>query len=325
MVTMRHTPEPPAELIRLAHRQQQVLTRAQLRQIGLSQVEIRAQIAARRWTNWGAHVVVLHNAEPSRRQLMWASTLDAGPPAALVSHTGLELSGFRDFARAAALVHLMVPRGAKVTQHPSVVVHESRRVQPELHVHQQGLPCTTPPRSALDAAAWQPWPRFACAMVAAVVQQRLCTPAQLDAALAVVGRVRHKAYLREALRDIAGGAEALSELDLAKVCRRFGLQPPDRQVRRTDAHGRLRYLDAEWVLPNGERVLLEVDGAHHFEVEHWQKDMRRERALVVSGSRVLRATAVELRLEPAAVVTDLLGAGVPRVVRTQLSYRTTGF
>ncbi len=322
---MRRTPKPPAELVHLAHCQQQVLTRSQLRQIGLSQVEIRAQIAAQRWTTWGAHVVVLHNAEPSRPQLMWASTLDAGPPTALVSHTALELAGFRDFARAAAAVHLMVPRGAKVNRHPSVVIHESRRVQPEFHVERQGLPCTATPRSALDAAAWQSWPRFACAIVAAVVQQRLCTPAQLDDALAIVGRIRHKAYLREALRDIAGGAEALSELDLAKVCRRFGLQPPYRQVRRLDANGRRRYLDAEWVLPNGERVLLEVDGAHHVEVEHWQEDMQRERALVVTGSRVLRATAMELRLEPASVVTDLVRAGVPRLVRTQLSQRATGF
>ncbi|WP_375423777.1 hypothetical protein [uncultured Friedmanniella sp.] len=322
---MRRTAQPPPDLVLLARRQQRVATRAQLRSLGLTQVEIRAQIAARRWTGWGSHVVLLHNADPSRRQLMWASTLDAGPPAALVGHTALELVGFRDFARAAVGIHLRVPRGAKVVHHPSVVVHESRRVQPERQVTRHGLPCTDAAPSVLDAAAWQPWPRFACALVAAVVQQRLCTTPELDAALTLAGRIRHKAYLREAVRDIAGGSEALSELDLVAVCRRFGLAPPDRQVRRTDAHGRLRYLDAEWVLSSGERVLLEVDGAHHLEVEHWQADMRRERGLVLAGSRVLRATSLELRLEPATVVQDLLSIGVSRVVRTQVSPRATQF
>ena len=58
-------------------------------------------------------------------------------------------------------------------------------------------------------------------------------------------------------------------------------------------------------------------------VEHWQADMRRERGLVVQGSSVLRATSLELRLDPGPVVADLLAAGVPRLVRTQLTQRST--
>jgi hypothetical protein len=53
-----------------------------------------------------------------------------------------------------------------------IVVHESRRLKPEYHATVGSLPCTTSPRSAIDAAAWQQWPRFACAVVAAVVQAR---------------------------------------------------------------------------------------------------------------------------------------------------------
>jgi hypothetical protein len=114
------------------------------------------------------------------------------------------------------------------------------------HVELAGLPCTEVACAAIDAAAWQPWSRFACALVAAVVQQRLCTADELDPAMQHVGRVRHKAHLREAVRDIRGGSQALSEIDLIRVCRRFGIQEPDRQVERFDSHGRLRYLDAEW-------------------------------------------------------------------------------
>ena len=256
---------------------------------------------------------------------MWAAVLDAGYPAALGSHTALELQGFKPFAREAEQLHLLIERGAKVTAHPMITVHESRRLKPEYHVAVGGLPCTPAPRSAIDAAAWQPWPRFACALVAAVVQQGLCTAEELEQEMRYVGRVRHKAHLREAIHDIRGGSQALSEIDLVRLCRRFGLREPERQVKRADRHGRLRYLDAEWKLEDGRRVVLEVDGSHHLEVESWQADMRRDRAVVIGGAYVLRATAVEVRVEPKQIVSDLLAIGVPRVVRTQLSYESTGF
>jgi hypothetical protein len=275
---------------------------------------MRNQLRASRWTQWGDHVLLMQNSAPTRRQLMLMAVLDVGYPAALASHTSLELAGFKSFANEADEIHLIIPRGGRCHPFPGVRVHESRRVRPESHVEFAGLPCTKVSCSAIDAAAWQPWSRFACALVAAVVQQRLCTADELDRAMQHVGRVRHKAHLREAIRDIRGGSQALSEIDLIRVCRRFGIQEPDRQVERFDSHGRLRYLDAEWKLKDGRRVVLEVDGAHHLDVRSWQVDMRRERGLVVGGSQVLRATAIELRVEPALVVADLHAIGVPRVV-----------
>ena len=301
----------PPQVASLTRLQNQVATRAQLLGRGLSAHTIRAQMEAHRWQSWGHHVVVLHNGALSRRQLMWAALLDAGPDAALASHTALELAGFRSFAAEAASLHLLVERGAKVHRHPDVVVHESRRLHPEHHVATAGLRRTATARSVLDAAAWQPWPRFACALLAAAVQQRLCSAMDLDRALQQIGRIRHKEHLRAALADVAGGSEAISELDLVKLCRRFGLREPDRQVRRRDRYGRLRYLDAEWRLPGGGRLVLEVDGAHHLDVEHWEADIRRERGLVVSGARVLRATSIEVRLEPGQLAADLLALGVP--------------
>jgi hypothetical protein len=299
-------------LARIAADQDGILHRDQLRGSGLSPDFARHQIKAQRWRAWGHHVVAMHNNVLTRNQLMWVAVLDAGYPWALASHTALELAGFQGFAAEAAQIHLLVPRGAKVAHMPDVVVHESRRVKPEWHVRDDGLPRTPVARSAIDAAAWQPWPRFACAMMAAVVQQRLVTAHELDAELAYVGRVRHKAYLREAIRDIAGGAEALSEIDLARLCRRFGLAPPRQQSRRRGSNGQLRFLDAEWDLPDGQVLVLEVDGAHHLQVQHWEADMRREREVVISGRRVLRATSYEVRVEARLVASDLAAAGVPR-------------
>ena len=155
----------------------------------------------------GEEVVLLQNAAPNRRQLMWVAVLDAGQ-CALGSHTSLELAGFRSFASEAELIHLVVPRGAKVTRFEGVRVHESRRLHPELTVFSDGLPRTPTARAVLDAAAWQPHPRFAVTMVAAAVQQRVVSAAELDEALRTVGRIRHKQFLREAVRDAAGGAHS---------------------------------------------------------------------------------------------------------------------
>lgn len=153
--------------------------------------------------------------------------------------------------------------------------------------------------------------RFACAVLAAVVQQRLTTADRLEVELGRVGRVRHKSHLRLALSDMAGGSEALSELDLVALCRRSGLQQPVQQRRRRDPDGTWRYLDAEWELPDGTLLVLEVDGRHHLDVSQWQADIRRERGVVLSGRRVLRATSTELRVEPHVLAADLRRAGVP--------------
>jgi len=303
--------EDKPKLLELAKRQLGVLHRRQLDELDLTPGYVSAQLSARRWSAVGHKVVVLQNAPLQRDQLLWLAVLDAEGLVALGSHTSLELGGFTPIAREAREIHLVVTRGAKVSRFAGIRVHESRRLRPQDVIQRDGLPCTGVERSAIDAAAWQPFPRFACLMLAAVVQQRLTSAARLDAEMRTVGRVRHKAYMRLALLDIADGAQSLGELDLATLCRRFGLVPPIRQVIRRDAAGRRRYLDAEWRLPNGEIVVLEVDGSHHLDVANWQADMKRERSVVVTRRRLLRATAFEVRLEAAVIAADLRALGVP--------------
>ena len=219
-------------------------------------------------------VLTLHNHAPTRDQWMWVALLDAPGSAALCSQTSLALHGMRVFAEEGSFIHLLVPHGARVRRLPGVSVHESRRFSEfDIH-HAQGFPCTAAARSAIDAAAWHRWPRFAMTMMAAVVQQRVTTVQALDLALATCGRVRHKRYMRIALRDIAGGAESLGEIDVAAMCRQ--LWPPSTRPtgRPTGPSGRRRYLDCEWRLADGTVVVLEIDGAHHLQVEHWEADMR---------------------------------------------------
>jgi hypothetical protein len=180
---------------------------------------------------------VAHNHVPSRRQLMWIAVLDPTGCVCLGGLSALETRGLRFFGKELELVHVVVQRGAKTWEDPQIKVHESRRLRPTDLDPASLLPRTRVARSALDAAAWQPFPRYACALLAAVVQQRLCTPRDLQEELRVVGRIRHKQHLRLAVQDISGGSEALSELDLVALCRRFSLRVPDRQVRRLEPSG----------------------------------------------------------------------------------------
>lgn len=265
-----------------------------------------------RWQEAGRGLVLMQNGQPTRHQLMWIALLDGGRSAALGGHTSLELHGFRPFASEARMIHVVVPRGRRTSHLDGVRVHESRRLERMPISLIRHMPCVDAAVSVLDAASWQPFPRFAVTMLAAAVQQRLVTATDLEAGMEIVGRIRHKEHLRHALRDIETGAESLGELDIARICRVHRLRPPIRQRMRRDPNGQIRFLDCEWETEGGI-VVLEIDGRQHMDAANWQADMRRERRIVIDGRRVLRATTYEVRAEPDLVAADLRAAGVPSI------------
>ncbi|MEO8889599.1 MAG: hypothetical protein ABI301_00400, partial [Jatrophihabitantaceae bacterium] len=148
-------------------------------------------------------------------------------------------------------------------------------------------------------------PRPACGILAAGVQQRLIRPGELERELLRSTRVRHRAALLLAIRDIGQGAHALSEIDFVRLCRRFDLPPPRQQAVRVEPSGRRRYLDAEWLRRDGRRVVVEVDGALHLIARQWWDDQSRQNELVIAGDLVLRYPSVVVRGEPASVAGQL--------------------
>lgn len=205
-----------------------------------------------------------------------------------------------------ARVHLLVRRGARTRKFPWLKVHESRRFVPERDVHPASRPTRVRvERAVIDQASWSNACRRGCALVAAAVQQRLTTVERLLAELDQAGKIRFHRILRTTLNDVAGGSHALSELDLLKVCRQAALPKPERQLVRRDSAGRRRYLDAEVVLPDGTRLVLEADGAAHRDVDTWWDDQMRQNDVVIDGAVVLRFPAIVLRLRPDLVVAQL--------------------
>lgn len=294
----------------LLRRQHGVATRAQLRGLGVTPTHVTSQVAARRWRSLTSDLVVLHTGPLGREAQLWSAVLDAEPPVAVGSWTGLAEHGLVGWDRPG--LHVVVPRGARTRRLPGVVVHESRRFCPEDVVTVRGLPVFRVERCAVDAAAWQRSGRTAVGLLAAVVQQRLGTPAQLGEQLDRVGKVRHRRLMQLSLDDIEGGADALSEIDFVRLCRARGLPEPARQARRRDARGRWRYLDAEWLLAGGRRLVVEIDGVGHMEATRWYDDLMRDAELLPDERTVrLRFPAAAVRAEPGRVGDVLVRYLVP--------------
>ena len=111
--------------------------------------------------------------------------------------------------------------------------------------------------------------------------------------------------MRLAVDDVGQGAQALSEIDLGRLCRRYGLPQPVRQAVRADRYGRRRYVDAEWISRSGRTIVAEVDGALHLAPRRWWDDQLRQNELVLTGDLVLRFPSVIVRHEQQIVAGQL--------------------
>jgi hypothetical protein len=268
------------------------------------------RIAFGRWASHSTTVVALQTGPLSAEQLPWLGVLHAGSGSALTHASATELAGLR-WQRPDDLVHVMTSKGDLVPPLHGFFFHQTRRP------FQRWIePDAFPPRLRLEHAACllaerQRGARAAIGLLAAVVQQGLSTTEPLERAAGEIRKLRHGRVLRLALGDIAGGAQSFAEIDVGRLCEESGLMAPTRQSIRLDKEGRRRYLDCEWRFVDGRRIALEVDGAFHLTTEHWWRDMRRERAIVIGGTQVLRCSSIELRVSPDDVMEDLRLIGVP--------------
>ena len=294
----------------LARWQCGLVSRRQLNAAGVDRFHVRDQVRAGRWRTVGPMVVATFTGGLTWEQRAWAGHLHAGPSSLLGGLTSARLRGLRGWDR--ELVEVVVPHGTEVAPLEGIVVTRSRRDLRTLagrgtHGHLVQLEPALLLRASTGISE-----RAAGGLLASSVQQRLVSADRLLEWLPRLRPVPRAKLLRTLLLDIRGGAESMAEVDLGRVCRRAGLARPDRQRRRRDRGGKWRWTDAEWDLPDGRMLVLEVDGAFHMEFEHWAADVKRQRQITTPARTVVRATALELRLEPEALVEDLRALGVPR-------------
>lgn len=280
----------------------------------LSPAALRWRLMSGRWQRPCRGVVVAQSGPLSATQQLWAALVWGGDGALLAGLTAARLDGLRGFAEPG--IHLLLPAASQVRKTPlrappsaplpePVVVHRSRWLQvSDVHPARQP-PRTRLSRSLVDAAAWAATDNRARAVLAAGVQQRLVRPDDLMAVTARPAWLRRRALIQATLADVAGGAHALSELDLASLIRRYRIPEPDRQVSRRDEHGRRRWLDALW---EAARLIVEVDGRWHTDAITWWEDMQRDNEFTVNGYRVLRFPAHAVRSDPERVARQIQDA-----------------
>jgi len=299
-----------AEAGALAARQLGVLHRAQLRDLGVSHGRVEHEIDVGRWSVVAPDVVATQNAALTRPQRMWLGVLHAGPRAALTHATACEVGGLSWTVD--DTVHVLTPKGDLASALPGIRFHQTRRPYGAwVRVDGDGLPTLDIEHAVLLTSERDRYVRRAVGRIAAAVQQQLTTADRLLEASTTIRKLRHGELFRQALGDIAGGAQSFAEIDIGTLCREAGLVPPERQAVRRDGNGLRRYLDCTWRLPNGRCVVLEVDGSFHMQVGNWWRDLKRERALVAWNQAVLRCASVELRLAPDGIIEDLRALGVP--------------
>jgi very-short-patch-repair endonuclease len=286
-----------------------ILTTAQAVELAGSGV-VRGHLNAGRWRRVCRGVLATHNGPLGRARHLWVAVLVAGTGAVLAGTTALTEAGVRGLSDDP--IRVLVPADRHRTLRlprlprdmPSVTVTRTRTL-PADHLQVGRPPRTTSARAAVDAAIWAPTADGARVVLATVCQQQRVTPDEIFKVLASTRKLPRRSLMHATLLDIAGGAQALSEIDFVNLCRRFRLPSPDQQVKRKDAGGRLRYLDAYW---QQWRLHVEIDGAHHMNVAEWTDDMTRQNHIWIRGDRILRFPASALRARPVQVAAQLQAA-----------------
>lgn len=273
---------------------------------------VRNQVVAGRWVELTPRVVSTTTGPFSRAQREWMAVLHAGPRSMLGGLSAARIHGLTGWDRD----HVTVVVHDQLSFEPvrGVRFFRSRRPFTLLRSPRPGLPVCRLEPAVLLFAGYCSTLRAGHAAVAATVQQRLTTPERHQEWLNLLKPLRGSRALSATLTDIAGGAHSGPELDVRRLCRRYGFPLPDGQRQRVDRAGVVRWTDCEWKLPSGRVLILEVDGAFHLDVLQWQDDMRRTRRLTTAERVVVRCSAFELRHEPDAVASDLESLGLARRV-----------
>ncbi len=268
---------------------------------GLTRSDIRWKITSGRWQRPMHGVLVTHSGPITSIQEMWAAIESTGPGAVLGGACAASFDGLRGFDGGPIIV--IVDATRHVAPRPGVRIHRSKNLGSD-HVHPRKVPPRTRlPRSILDMANWAEDDDDARAALAAGVQQRLVTVADLRRAVEGRGPLRRHSLIIDTLSDLDDGAHSVAEILYRNIEKRFGLPSGQRQ-KQIDAGGR-RYLDV-WYEP--WRVWIEIDGGYHREAQHWWSDLARQNAGVLQDRMILRFPVHTLRSQPEHVAGQVMTA-----------------
>jgi hypothetical protein len=161
----------------------------------ITRAEIRWHVSSGRWQQPCRGVVVTHSGELTDKQVLRVVLMHTGPQAVLAGLTAARLDGLTGFGDRLPVregpIYVVAPLGYARRSAPlelNVITRYSRHLT-EADVHPAREPRRTRiARSLLDAAAWHANDRWALAILAAGVQQRLT---RTDHLCGVLDRISH--------------------------------------------------------------------------------------------------------------------------------------
>jgi very-short-patch-repair endonuclease len=300
---------PPAlerQIAMLAQRQHGVVTRRQLRALGLSDSAVGRRLAAGSLHGLHRGVYAVGHPVLGIRGRYMAAVLACGPAAALSHASAGALWDLR--ASAASKVDVSVPRTGRRARRSTIRVHRPRALhRTEVTVH-HGIPVTTPARTILDLAATldrRPLER----LLDRAETLRLTDVVALGAIARAHPRHRGAQKLRAALEDHTPGTTITkSELEerFLRLCRDHGLPRP--RVNTWVEGFEVDFLFA------ARRVIVETDSwQYHRTREQFDRDRRRDAIHARAGYRTLRFTHTQLTTD-ARTVAEVLRVALARLL-----------
>jgi very-short-patch-repair endonuclease len=292
-----------------AEQQSGVLSRPQAYAAGITRWEVRANVAARRWRTFGKQSLVTYTGPLTDRSREWAAVFEAGPRGFLDGASSLKAAGLENFD--VAKIRVSVPRGARVRRAKGIDIRQTRRWAADDLAPGPGVPRSRNDVAAVRGALWAVSDKQAALILAMTVQQGLATPRQLGEQMLRIRRDRRRLFLNAVVLDLLGGVRSLSELEVARECRRRGLPEPTRQVVRRGKNGTY-YLDLVW---EEWGVVVEVDGIHHSWAQNVISDALRQNDVTLQNARVLRMPVLAFRVAAddffGQIEDALVAAGCP--------------
>ncbi|WP_146231738.1 hypothetical protein [Lentzea atacamensis] len=174
-----------------------IATTADLRKSGLSPREIlRHCTPAGPWQQVLPGVILQKPSPPTRLDRLRAALFFAGPSSVITGADALSRQG----ATIPLPRHIHVLAGKNTRRaHPQILLERTNRPPGVVECH--GLRLAHPARAALDMARRETNPRAVVEILDAVVDARLCSPADLHEELGLSSR-RGTALVRQALRHL---------------------------------------------------------------------------------------------------------------------------
>ncbi len=287
----------------MATRQHGLISRAQLRAIGLSDAAIASRVASGGLQGLVRGVFAVGHRATGRHAVMLAAAMACGEGTVVSHGSAAELLGLRD--RRSVSIDVIAP-GRAGRRIEGVKRHDGYPVPPDEVGVCDGIPCTSPSRTLVDLAG-QLSERSLRRLVEQAAVLRLLDIPGIDRSLARRRR-RGAPMLRRVIAPWRGEGErprrlrSRTEAQLFAAVAEAGFPRPRCNVK-LEIDTRQLEVDLLW---EEQRLVVETDGEEtHGTPAAFQHDRWRDQLLTAAGYRTVRITWHQLQHERAAVLERL--------------------